>query len=96
VSDTTAFYSITWCAATVAHDSFHSKLYHDYHKTHSGSVPDAVWTGRAAERKCMKHQLSVMERIGATRSEIDYATKQTAGHYVDNKETWKEYRKRKW
>src|SRR5688572_9506659 len=32
MSDSTAFYSLTWCAATIAHDSFHSKLYHDYLK----------------------------------------------------------------
>jgi len=36
-------------------------------------VPDDVWTGTAAEQQCMKHQLAVMEHIGATKGEIDYA-----------------------
>jgi len=96
LSDATAFYSVTWCAATIAHDSFHSKLYHEYQKEHGGPVPDAIWTGSAAERKCMKHQLAVMERIGATKLEIDYAKKEADGHYVKENETWQEYKKRNW
>jgi hypothetical protein len=96
MSDTTAFYSVTWCAATIAHDSFHSKLYHDYRKAHSGPVPDTAWTGLEAEQQCMKHQLAVMKRIGATQWEIDHATKQKGGHYTRDGETWDEYRKRKW
>ena len=96
MSDTNAFYSLTWCAATIAHDSFHSKLYHDCQLKQPGRVPDAVWTGRAAEQLCMKHQLSVMERIGATKWEMDYAKKQAGGHYVKDKETWREYKKRSW
>jgi hypothetical protein len=96
MSDGTAFYSLTWCAATIAHDSFHSKLYHDYEKAHVGEVPDAVWTGIAAEQQCMKHQLEVMKRIGATPWEIDYAKKQADGHYVKDHETWEDYDKHKW
>jgi len=92
----TAFYSLTWCAATIAHDSFHSKLYHDYRKTQGKRVPDAVWTGTAAEQQCMKHQLATMQRIGATQWEIDYARKQADGSYVPDHETWKDYKKRKW
>jgi hypothetical protein len=96
LSDTNAFYSVTWCAGTIAHDSFHSKLYHDYLKEHGGRVPDAVWTGTTAEQQCMKHQLVVMEHIGATKWEIGYAQKQADGHYVKNSETWQEYEKRSW
>jgi hypothetical protein len=96
VNDATAFYSVTWCAATMAHDSFHSKLYHDYQKAHGGAVPDAVWTGNAAERQCMSHQLAVMQRIGAPSKEIAYAKKQSDGHYVQDHETWQDYKKRKW
>ena len=92
----TAAYSVTWCAATIAHDSFHSKLYHDYRKAHGGSVPDSVWTGTTAEKECMKHQLLVMESIGAPKWELDHARKQTDGHYVKDGETWEEYKNRKW
>lgn len=96
MSDLTAFSSLTWCAATIAHDSFHSKLYHDYQRTHSGPVPNSVWIGRAAEQECMKHQISVMRRIGASGSEISYAKAQADGHYVTKAESWREYRNRKW
>jgi hypothetical protein len=96
MSDSTAFYSLSWCAATIAHDSYHSKLYHEYQKTHGGDVPAAVWTGTAAEQQCMKHQLDVMQRIGATQWEIDYAKKQADGHYAKDHETWEDYNKRKW
>ena len=96
MSDASAFYSVTWCAATVAHDSFHSKLYRDYKKDHGDQVPDTVWTGIAAEQQCMKFQLSVMEHIGASKWEIDYARKQADGHYVKDGETWSEYNRRPW
>ncbi len=97
IADSTAFYSLTWCAATIAHDSFHSKLYHDHGKTHGGHVPDSVWTGTAAEKKCMKHQLLVMEHIGASKWEIDYAKTQQDGHYAKDNETWEEHNKKpKW
>jgi hypothetical protein len=96
MSDRTAFYSLTCCAAAIAHDSFHSKLYHDYRNAHAGHVPDAVWTGTAAERQCMKHQLAVMARIGAPKYELDHAKSQADGHYVKDNETWDDYEKRDW
>jgi len=96
MSDTNAFYSVTWCAATIAHDSFHSKLYHDYHPKAGRGVPDAAWTGTEAERRCMKHQLGVMRRIGAPRGELEHARRQADGHYVKDGETWQDYRSRKW
>jgi len=96
MSDRTAFYSLTWCAATIAHDSFHSKLYHDHLKAHGGPVPDEVWIGTAAEKQCMQHQLRVMEHIGASQREIDYAKTQQDGHYTKDNETWQDYKKRKW
>jgi len=96
ISDSTAFYSVTWCAGTIAHDSFHSKLYHDHRKAHDGPVPDIVWTGTAAEKQCMKHQLLVMEHIRASKWEIDYAKQQKDGHYATDNETWQDYKKRKW
>jgi len=95
MGDATAFYSLTWCAATIAHDSFHSKLYHEYLKAHD-AVPDSVWIGKTAERQCMKHQLAVMKRIGATQWEIEHAQKQADGHYAKDNETWDDYEKRKW
>jgi len=85
---------VTWCAATIAHDSFHSKLYHDYRKAHGAPVPDEVWTGTAAEQECMRHQLAVMQHLGTPAREIDYARRQAEGHYVKDKEKWEDCRKR--
>jgi hypothetical protein len=96
MSDKTALYSVTWCAATIAHDSFHSKLYHDYKAAHGGSVPRLAWGGVLAEQLCMKHQLSVMERIGASKWELDHARTQADGHYSKDNETWQDYKKRDW
>ena len=96
MSDTTAFYSLTWCAATIAHDSFHSKLYRDYLKGSPGPVPEGIWTGIAAEQQCMRHQLAVMEQIGASKDELTYARQQADGHYVKDHETWQDYQQRKW
>jgi hypothetical protein len=94
MSDKTAFASVTWCAAAIAHDSYHSKLYHDYLDAHPGGVPDDIWTGRPAERQCMKHQIAVMKQIGADRSEIDHAILMSDGHYVKEHETWSDYQNR--
>jgi|WetSurSiteA1Bulk_404760.scaffolds.fasta_scaffold59875_1 hypothetical protein len=83
ISDITAFASVTWCAATIAHDSFHSKLYHDYLKAHDGPVPSTIYKGREVERQCVKHQLAVMERIGAPAEEIFNAMQSEDGNFVD-------------
>jgi hypothetical protein len=88
LSDVTAFYSLSWCAAAIAHDSFHSKLYHDYKTLHPGHVPDVVWTGMASERLCMAHQISVMRRIGAPDHELEHAQKQAGGEYKMGTKAW--------
>ncbi len=91
MGDRTTFYSVTWCAATIAHDSFHSKLYHEYKKAHWWPVPNAVWTGTEVEKKCMVHQLEVMNSIGAPKHEIEYAKQQETGTYYKV-----DYKKRDW
>ncbi len=73
--------SVTWAAAVIAHDSFHSKLYHDYRGARPGEVPRRAWGGIEAEVKCMRHQLAVMRRIGASQREIDHALANADGHY---------------
>jgi hypothetical protein len=88
----TAFYSVTWCAAGIAHDSLHAKLYHDYLKQHPGNdlVPDDVWTGEAAERRCLRHQTRVLKDIGASVDEISWSRETTKRYWeVDyNKRDW--------
>jgi len=53
----TAFYSLTWCASCIAHDAYHSKLYHDYKSEFPGKpVPDSVWGGPPVELARILHQ----------------------------------------
>ena len=85
-----ALYSVTWCAGDIAHDSFHSKLYHDYQKLHSQSVSDDVWTGHDAEVKCLNHQLQVLKDIGAPENEINYC------HHISLDYADVDYNKRNW
>ncbi len=84
------------CSAYQAIAACQCKLYHEYQKSHAGPAPDEVWTGIAAEQQCMKHQLSVMEHIGAPKPEIDYTKQQADGHYIKENENWQDYEKRNW
>ena len=88
----TAFYSVTWCAAGIAHDAFHAKLYHDYLQQHPGHalVPDDVWTGEAAERRCLRHQTRVLKDIGASFEVIRWSREITHRYWEV------EYHKRDW
>ena len=69
-------------AAGIAHESFHSKLYHDFLQTNAWAtveadghvivnVPDGRWGGEAAEKLCCEHQVQVLKEIGAPASEIE-------------------------
>ena len=99
LADPTAFYSVTWCASTIAHDAYHSKLYHDHRKKHGRSVPKEVWTGVEAEKKCIAVQLQTMKEIGAPEHEVEHLGKQTGTHYDVDKDgdfDWEDYNKRDW
>lgn len=95
----TAFYSITWCAGSIAHDSYHSKLYHEYKMAHGGTVPEDVWKGIEVEEKCIEYQIEVMQQIGAPKHEIDYL-KSLDGSYCDFDRDgdfdWDDYIRRNW
>jgi hypothetical protein len=75
LNDRSAFYSVTWCAGVIAHDSFHSKLYRDYQAAHAGQVPDDIWIGHEAEIKCLKFQAMALKEIGAPENEVTYCEK---------------------
>jgi hypothetical protein len=74
LADRTAFYSLTWCAASIAHDSVHSLLYHDYLRNYPKArrVPDEVWKGEAAEIRCSEHQMRVLTEINAPIHEVNW------------------------
>lgn len=99
VADPTTFHSVTWCAGCIAHDSIHSKLYHDWQKTNSDPVPDTVWTGETAEKQCLEHQVQVLKLIGAPTNEIVFCSRVKPDFYEVNHHptnTWDDYKKRNW
>jgi len=92
LNDRTVFYSLTWCASSIAHDSIHSKLYNDYRKLHpeGAYAPDDVWTGEQAEQKCREQQMRVLQQLRAPFNEIKWLS-QTNNRY------WEiDYTKRDW
>ncbi len=76
LANRTAFYSLTWCASSILHDSMHSELYHNYLTQNPGArrVPDTAWKGEAAEIRCSEHQAQVLRQIGAPSHEINWCT----------------------
>jgi len=91
LNERTAFYSVTWCAGSIAHDSFHSKLFADYVKAHpKRRVPDKVWMGEEAEKQCLEHQVAVLKEIAAPVHEVAWCG-ETTNRYWEVK-----YRDRTW
>jgi hypothetical protein len=83
----------------VAHDTYHSKLYHEYLDTHDGPVPDEAWRGKAKELECIQFQARVLKDISAPDYETDYVSKADGSHFDvdgDGKETGNDYVKRDW
>lgn len=99
MSDRTAFYSLTWCAGTIAHDSYHSKLYHDYREKKGEPVPYEIWAGFEAEKKCIKHQMETLMLIEAPLHEINHCTSLDGTHGDTNKDgvlDFRDYELRDW
>jgi hypothetical protein len=100
VGDTTAFYSVTWYASTIAHDATHSELYQQYALAHPGEViPEQVYAGVDVEQFCNGYQLQVLKRIGAPQSEIDYMSTLDGTHCDVDKDgdcDWVDYQNRDW
>ncbi len=86
LSSVTAFYSVSWCASTIAHDAYHSKLYHEYRKKHGEPVSYDAWAGFEAEKKCIAFQLEVLKKIEAPLDEITYCISLDGTHGDVNKD----------
>lgn len=68
--------SPTWYASCIAHDTFHSFLYHDYDQQHPGNyVNPGAWTGKEAEQKCLKFQLQILKEINGDEKDIENVEK---------------------
>jgi hypothetical protein len=61
-----------WYAGTIAHDGCHSRLYHRAKVPGRPRVPDAAWTGKVAEQKCLAVQAEVLAEIKADPAYIAY------------------------
>jgi len=100
VGDTTAFFSVSWYASTIAHDATHSELYTQYQAAHPGeAVPEDAYGGVEIERFCIGYQLEVAKQIGAPQGEIDYLSTLDGTHCdLDNDGDcdWEDYQNRNW
>ncbi len=100
LANATAFASITWCAGSIAHDAYHSKLYHEFLVTNGNlSVPDYIWTGKGPEMKCIEFQLIVMNKIDAPKNERDYLASQDGMHFdcdANGIYDWRDYQRQNW
>jgi hypothetical protein len=85
-------YSAPWYAGTIAHDGYHSLLYHAAKGAGTAEPPETAWTGADAERKCLIFQAQVLSEIKADAALIKYVQDQTRNPtYQDI-----EYSKRNW
>lgn len=85
-------YSAPWYAGTIAHDGYHSLLYHEAKGADTAEPPATSWTGADAERKCLDFQARVLSEIKADPALIKYVRGQAVNPtYQDI-----EYNKRNW
>lgn len=94
-------HSILWYAGAIAHDAYHSKLYHEATSANGGRQPDAdTWTGTDAEKKCLIFQRQVLIDLNADRKTIAYLEEQlenpTYGGRNKGFGAWLDYLKRWW
>lgn len=100
LANPSAYYSITWCASAIAHDSMHSKIYQDDVKSNPSKQRAENWSSQVEEEKqCNAHQLQVLRDIGAPPHEINHCAKQDGTHADVNKDgkyDWDDYEKGNW
>lgn len=99
MSAKTAFYSITWCASTIAHDAMHSRLYQKYRHVQKGQLLHKLWAGFKAESRAIHFQTQVAKRLSAPEEELHYLRNLKGTHSDldgDRKLTNKDYQKRDW
>ena len=72
MSNSSAFYSLTWAASSIVHDSYHSYLYHTYKQNNPNKkVPYKVlWAEQEAELKCNMLAVQSLEDMHAPNHEI--------------------------
>jgi hypothetical protein len=94
-------HSTVWYAGIVAHDAYHSKLYHDAKAATAESEPPAyTWTGAEAEKRCLLYQRQVLIELDADPQVIAYLDKQLENPTYQGRDTglaaWLDYLRRWW
>jgi hypothetical protein len=86
-------HSSIWFAGSIAHDGYHSLLYHQARaRNHGRRPPRAAWTGAAAERCCLQHQLAALREMNADERLLHYVEHMIADPTYQDVE----YGKRNW
>ena len=93
-------HSALWYAGAIAHDCYHSKLYHEA-RASTGTTPSAdCWTGSEAEKKCLAFQIEVLEMLGADQKMVAYVREleKNPTYQGHNRgwRGWRDYFKRWW
>jgi hypothetical protein len=71
-----------WYAGSILHDSWHSKLYNDYHDAHPNDyVPAEIYSGETGETICVGHQYDTMVKLGADQGTLDWIKASLATKY---------------
>ena len=75
VGQATWMANVIWYASTIAHDTYHSYLYH-MAGLRSAQVPEDAWKGADAEKKCNEFQVLVLKQLKKT-------NEQTVSYYIN-------------
>lgn len=93
-------HSALWYAGAIAHDSYHSKLYHEGKSSAGGEPPADCWTGKEAERKCLAYQIEVLSALGADENVIAYVKELEKNPTYQGHDRgwrqWRDYFTRRW
>src|SRR5713101_3625699 len=77
----TALRSLTWCAGDIVHDAYHHQLYREYFDHHGAPVPVEAYSGKDAERQCIRRQALALEKLAAPATEQYWLKLQDGSHY---------------
>jgi hypothetical protein len=94
-------HSAIWYAGAIAHDAYHSRLYHEAKRANGGREPAADdWTGREAEKICLSFQRKLLVELNANETIITYidACGKDPAYQSHNSgwRSWLDYLKRWW
>jgi hypothetical protein len=101
VGSATWQHSSLWYAGAIAHDAYHSKLYHEAKQALGGAEPDAhAWTGADAEKECLVFQRQVLQELNADSKTLVYLEDLARNPTYQGRSRgwggWLDYRKRWW